>query len=506
MVRKFWVPLALLALMSGPVTAQTGAPDARAVLQAADGAMGASNLRSIQYSGTGYITSPGQSYTAALNDTWPRFDLTYTRTIDYDTHSYREEQLRVQGTWPLRGGGFRPITGERRQVELVSGNYAWDLDAQNQPVAELNDVELRQMEIILTPHGFIKAALAAPDARVHVQIENSRTTRTVNIVTFNALGKYPTNAWFNQDNLLVRTQTWLPHQLLGDVYVETRYTNYQDFDGTMFPTDMHRSWGNPPHPGFELTIYDVQPNVAGAALQVPDAVRNAVAEPVLVVSEQLAPGVWFLGGGSHNSMAIEFQDYSVIIEGPQNDARGRAVIDETRRLIPGKPVRYVLNTHHHFDHSGGLRPFAADDIVVITHESNFNFYEGVIFDLRPRTLKTDALSLAPRQVHYVLVEDNTTLTNGDRTMEIVRVEDIDHAGDMLVAFLPEEGILVEADLFSARGGVPDRPPTNHELALYHTIKRQGWDVVQIVPIHGEPVSFADFLRLVGGPQQAAEAR
>jgi glyoxylase-like metal-dependent hydrolase (beta-lactamase superfamily II) len=493
MLKRVMAPLALLVLFSVPSEAQN-TPNVRAVLQAADRAMGASNLRSVQYTGTGYITQVGQSYTSALDDTWPRFDITYTRTIDYTTNSFREERVLRQGTWPNRGGGLpaRPLAGEARQQLFVSGNYAWQVNAQGQPAAQPAALEERQMEIILTPHGFIRTALAAPDATVHVQAESARTTRRVNIVTFKALGKYPVNGWFNEQNMLIHVQTWMPHPLLGDVYIETRYGGYQNRNGVMFPGDMHRSWGNPPHPGFELEISTVQANVA-ANITVPDAVRTATAQPMRVVSEQLAPGVWFLGGGSHHSVAVEFNNFAVIIEAPLNDERGNAVIAETRRLIPNKPIRWVVNTHHHFDHAGGLRPFGGEDIVVVTHESNFNFYEGVAFDLRPRVLKTDNLSIAPRQVHYVLVRDQHQITDGTRTMNIVHVEDLDHSADMLVVHLPQERLLIEADLFTPH---PPAAPTQGELALYHTVKRENMNVDRIIPLHGAPAPMADFLRIV----------
>src|SRR4051794_22516754 len=114
MLKRVAVSLALMVLFSLPGAAQNGAPSARAVLQAADRAMGASRVHSLQYTGSGYITVPGQSYPSALDDTWPRFDVTYTRTIDYDRKAYREDLVRRQGTWPVRGGGLpiRPLVGE----------------------------------------------------------------------------------------------------------------------------------------------------------------------------------------------------------------------------------------------------------------------------------------------------------------------------------------------------------------------------------------------------------
>src|SRR5712692_9590776 len=163
MTRKLLVVATLLAL-----TIATGdtlrAQDAQAVLRAAGQAMGAANVKTIQYSGTGMNAAVGQSYSP--QDDWPRFEVTrYARTIDYDAKSSREEFSRRQGNNPPRGGGGTPLQGEQQQVAIVRGNYAWNMDGQNavpqpgQYLAGISIPEFRQLDIVLTPHGFLKAAL-----------------------------------------------------------------------------------------------------------------------------------------------------------------------------------------------------------------------------------------------------------------------------------------------------------------------------------------------------------
>ena len=126
MAKRFWLSLSLAALMAGSAAAQ----DARSVLQAAATAMGVTNMKSIQYSGAGWQGMVGQNF--APDQDWPRVDLTsYTRTIDFDTMSSKEEYVRVQGNNPARGGGAGfPFLTEQRVTNFVSGNYAWTLNAQ----------------------------------------------------------------------------------------------------------------------------------------------------------------------------------------------------------------------------------------------------------------------------------------------------------------------------------------------------------------------------------------
>src|SRR5712671_7786612 len=161
MLRKLLVATALLVFVNTLL-----AQDARGVLQNAMKAMGAANVKTIQYSGTGWNAAVGQSFSP--QEDWPHFEVTrYTRTIDYDARSSREELTRRQGNNPPRGGGGTPLQGEQTQVALVSGNYAWNMEGEKavpQPSLYLAGVpvaEFRQLDILLTPYGFLKAAQAA---------------------------------------------------------------------------------------------------------------------------------------------------------------------------------------------------------------------------------------------------------------------------------------------------------------------------------------------------------
>ena len=129
--RRLFVLTVLMALAAGTAEAQ----DARAVLQAATKALGAENLKCVTYSGNGFVGLVGQQYD--LRDDWPRVDLmAYSRTINYDAKSSVEERTIRQGNYRPLGGGFQPIPGEQKTTQIVSGDRAWNLNAQGQPAPQ----------------------------------------------------------------------------------------------------------------------------------------------------------------------------------------------------------------------------------------------------------------------------------------------------------------------------------------------------------------------------------
>src|SRR5712692_7904840 len=318
-MRNVFVTLVAVSVL-GPAVEPAIAQNARALLQAADNAVGASKVNSIQYTGTGRISYLGQNFTTA--DDLPRVDLkSYSQTIDYGSKSAKEEMVRVQGNNPPRGGGAGfPITGEQSSTTLVSGNYAWNLNAQGQPQAQNDQAEVRQFMIWVTPHGFINAALADPNAAV-TDREFIGADRTLHVVGFTTMGKYRATGEFNAQNMLERVVTWIPNPVMGDMQVEIRYTNWKDVgNGIKAPFHIHMHQGD--HPLVRGMNYmdaqasDVKANVQNASLTVPDAVRTAAAPRVNIQTTKLADGVWLIAGGSHNSLAVEFKDFASIIEAP----------------------------------------------------------------------------------------------------------------------------------------------------------------------------------------------
>src|SRR5205823_2275798 len=355
------------------------------------------------------------------------------------------------------------------------------------------DAANRQLRLWLTPAAFIQAALADPNAAVTDRYF-ARQNRTVKVVAFTTkVCDRPQSQCtrrvtgeFNNDNLLERTITWFADPVMGDKMVEFRWSDYRDVGGGVkMAFHVHAHVGDHPlipggHNFLDLRVSDIKVNVADAAQAVPDAVRNA--PPVTtnrVVATTLAPGVVHMGGGSHNSIAVEFKDFVTVIEAPLDQQRSLAVIAEVKKTFPNKPIRYVVNTHNHFDHLGGIRTYVAEGATVITEDRNKDFYQKVVLAPQPRTLLPDRLSqrpfapTAPGQLMLQTFSDHYTISDGQQTIQLHTVEGLNHSDNMLIAYLPKEKIIVSADL----GGPPpvgSAPPANvsaNSIVLYRNIQR-----------------------------------
>src|SRR3989454_2532498 len=449
------------------------AKDANSVLNSAQSAMG--NPKSIQYSGAGMIVFCGQALAAGKE--WPRRNLTsYTRTINYDQKSSKEEMSFAQ-----------PVFGGQQQNAEVNGDKAWNVGA-NGPVPQPAAAEERQLQIWLTPHGFIKGALAAGNSTLKDGDAGSH------MITFSALGKYTVTATIDTNNMVTKVETIESNPVLGDMSVVATYSDYKDFSGVKFPSRIVQTQGE--FPVWELTINTVQPNVP-ADLAVPDNVQSATAPPVKVDTAKLSDGVWFLSGGTHHSLVVEFPDYITVIEAPLNEERSLAVITEAKKLVPNKPIKYLISTHHHFDHSGGLRTYVAEGATIVTHESNKAYFEKTF--QAPATLVLDMQAKSPKPATIEGVTDKWVVTNGKKSLEVYATQGDTHTDELLVVYLPAQRILVEADSYSP--GPPNAPlpsavPPN-AATLYNNIQRLKLNVATIAPIHGRgPVPMSEFMKFI----------
>ena len=470
-------------LLPGGVMAQ----DAKAVVERAIQATGSAGLTSITYSGVAANANFGQSRTISfgLASTSIR---SYTRTIDFSQPASRATGATLP---PAPRGGPPPQPGTFDQ-SIGPANPAW----------------AQQLQIWVTPWGFLRGA-AARNATVR-----SRKIDGVNynVVTWSPEQKAPSGqsyrlvGYINDGNTVERVETWVEHPILGDMHVEFSYTSYQDFGGLKVPMRISQK-----QVGMETFVASINaaqanpPNLsqlmsAPAAATPAGAGRGggAAQSPPAVASEKLADGVYRITGG-YVALAVELKDYVVVLEGGQSEARGLAILAETKRLIPGKRIRYVVNTHPHFDHAGGLGPFAAEGITILTDDNNKYFLTQALSS--PRTLVGDTLAKSGKKPKVEGVVEKMVIKDDTRTIELHHITDLEHSDGMLIAYLPKERILFSADFNMPAQGQPASPSI---ATLVENIERLQLDFETHVLVHApnpdRRMTKADLLALAKGGQ------
>lgn len=482
MRKAWWIPVAMVLFST---CARTGP---RATLEAAAEAMGANDLNSIEYSGSG--TSYGYQQSPSPGGPWPRFNTrTYVVGIDYTKPAMRVEQTRSQAEHPPAGGAGQPMAGEIRQIQLVNGRHAWNESGMDASPA-MGAVTERVRQLWKTPHGIVKAALANPATAVNgkeltFEIEGEKVTATL-----------------NRDNLVERVTTLVDSPVLGDTPIVITYSDYVDYGGVKFPSRIVETTDE--FPTLDIKVGDVTPN-AGLALAVPANVQQAQAPPPsdparlpTVQAEKLAAGVWYLDASTYHSVAVEFKDHIVMFEAPSSEQRTIAVNEWVRKTIPDKPIKYVVNTHHHFDHSGGLRAYVAEGIPIITHEGNKAYYERVW--ARPRTINPDRLAKSPKEPVFETMTDRKVLTDGSRTLELRLVQGNGHTPYVIMGYLPKERIVMYGDMYNPPPGDDPRDPTRtNEFAinLHENLEKLKPKPVTLAPIHGRVVPYTNLKKAIG---------
>ena len=476
MAKKLLSAVALSAtlLWAAPVQAQ----DAAGVIAAASRAMGVETLKTIDYSATGFDFALGQS--GVPGGPWPRFiNKTYRRQVNFETLSSKVDRIRMQGENPPFGGGNQPIQGEQAQSQTI-------IVAQGTPWVQA-------LELYMLPQGFLKAAAT--------RTPTLEKQGTVNVISFRGDNGAQVRGYINAQNQAERVATMIDNAVMGDTPFEAVYLDYRTVNGVQWPMQIIQRTGG--YPTFDLRLSDVKVNapvdIQAAAPAGGGGGGGGGGQQGVPVTE-LAPGVLLFNSG-YAVMAFDMGDHLLFLEPGNSEQRALQVIAEAKRRFPNKPVRYVVNTHTHFDHSSGLRAFVAEGATILTHEMNRGYVEELM--RRQHTLAPDAQQKAPQPIKVEAVGDRKTITGNGHTIELYRMTEFGHHPAMLMAYLPQLKILYEADGYNA-GAADARPPATpspYHLALLANVQRLNLQVDRVIPVHypadDRVVTLAEIRRMVG---------
>jgi len=453
------------------------AQDAKITITSAQKALG--DVKSITYSGSAKDVSFQQ---CGANETQmtcqgthdPMRPITnYVRVIDLTAPASRH----TGATNNIGAGGSTVVT---------KGTLFQQVTPQQADVAQ---PWAGSVEFYLTPWGFLKGAAEnnATAARRRVDGKNYTVLTWSPTVKAPSGKSYVINGYLNDQNQVDRVETWLGDNIMGDMQILATYSGWKDFGGgAIAPAKIVQTRGG--WPFFEVDVTAAKanpPDLATLALAPAPAARGGgpggapgggagraggapPAPPAMMVTtEKLGDGLYRLttGAGSYDSVIVEFKDHVMMLEAGQSEARAVAYVAETKKLFPNKPIRYVMNTHPHSDHTGGLPTLVAEGATIITQKNNAAFLDKALNT--PRTLMTDTLAKNPKKAKIETVDEKKIYSDGTRTVEMYHIYPAPHSNGLMVAYIPKEKILFQGD-FSV---TPGEPANDHVKALVPALEK-----------------------------------
>jgi len=478
------------------LSANAMAQDAKAVIASAQKALG--DPKSITYSGSAkdvaFQQCGANSTAMACQGTHDpmRPINNYVRVIDLTAPASRQtgatNNIGPGGSTALTPGMmFQQVTPQQADVSQPWNN---------------------SLDFYITPWGFLKGA-AEHNATVH---RGKADGKNYTVLTWSPVVKAPSgklyivNGYVSDKNTVDRVETWLGENIMGDMHIVATYTGWKDFGGgAMAPSKIVQTRGGWP-------FFDV--DVTGAKVNPPDVATLVPAPPpaagrggagggapggappaLTVTTEKLGDGLYRLttGAGSYDSLIVEFKNYVMMLEAGQSEARALAYVAETKKLMPNKPIRYVMNTHPHSDHTGGLPVLVAEGATIITQKNNEAFLGKALNT--PRTLLNDTLAKSQKKAKIEAVAEKKIYSDGSRIVEVYHVAPVPHTNGMLIAFIPREKVLLQGDFTVT----PGQPANDHVKALAPILEKMNLDFDRYIPVHAAaaPQTKADFFKTVG---------
>ena len=482
--------LALGVLSLSFVCASAMAQDAKTVIADAQKALG--NPTSITYSGSAKDVSFQQCGANATQMVCQgthdpmRPIASYVRVIDLTAPTTRQT-------------GTTNNIGPGGSTTVAPGTFFQQVTAEQ---ANLSQPWAQSLDLYLTPWGFLKGAAANNATATRKRTDGKQYT----VLSWSPAVKAPSgksytiNGYVSDKNYVERVETWVGDNIMGDMHVLATYSGWKDFGGTTAPARIVQTRGG--WPFFEVEVASAKANPSDLdSLAPPPANRPAGPPPggplaaLNVTTEKLGDGLWRLttGAGSYDSLVVEFKDYVMMLEAGQSVARGSAYIAETKKLVPNKPIRYVMNTHPHSDHTGGLPALVAEGATIVTQRNNRDFLEGALNT--PRTLLDDVLAKNPKRARVEAVSAKKVYSDGTRVVEMYHIYPAPHSNGLLVAYIPKEKILFQGD-FSV---TPGQPANDHVKALVPVLEKLNLDFDRYINVHAPatPQTKADVWKAVG---------
>ena len=401
----------------------------------------------------------------------------------------------------FRGGD--PYWG--RQVLTDKSGFTLDLTTNvAYPIASSAVASRARSNQRLFPHLLLQEALSR--AGTLRWMGDGTEGRQEQVITFADVAGSQIALYFDgRTHLLTKFENLGDDPVFGDVVWELCFSNYREVAGLKVPTSVIVKYAG--EIISDLTYVDIKVNTRPAAevFQVPNGFEQGP-ETLGSLSPnvtKLAEGVYFVNGMSggavwfYSQLLVAFKDYVLVVESPLNNGVSQAVIAKIKELIPGKPIRYLVPTHYHFDHLGGVRGYLAEGATVVTTPGNKALIERIAE--APHTIRPDTFSLSGRKPLIEILTGKKVFSDGERTVELYNLGPGPHAEEMIIAYLPQEKIVFVSDLCMPRikGRIP--PPSQTNVDFAEKIRKLNLQIQTIANGHGWIGTMAEFRNALERP-------
>jgi hypothetical protein len=507
MAMRFRVALSV-SVLTATVVASTlwaGAQQRQAedvIKLAAQALGGAGRLRSVKtiavagYGETAYMNGGG-NISAAVNAPQKWISVPeYEKTLDLEHRRMRVRQRNHQNFVFAGAAGY--LGGANAATAYLDGDVAYNGGPNGRLVRATDQAAgARRLDMMNNPVALVRAALDRPAAVSNPRTESPWQVADITLQT----GEKLTLA-ITAGSGLPAWVRWTAHdENLGDVTFRTTFTGYLPVKGVMLPM------------GYQ-TVIDFR-NVVQNKIYVD---RNTVDEPIddlsapadvrsapaprppapSVEATPVSQGVWLLHGtGGANAILFEFADHLTMFEAPSSQPWTRSLIDRARATVPAKPLTELVVSHHHFDHTGGIRQAMAEGLTIVAHKGTEGLFREIA--LRKGTIAPDALGPTPKPLKFRAVDDHLQLKDASMQVDLYHVVSNSHMAEGLFAYVPKDRLVVQGDFFDVGWELYWWQNTYADNIAYRNLQ-----VDTDVPVHGRVVPMTQVLQDIRRMTKAAE--
>lgn len=300
----------------------------------------------------------------------------------------------------------------------------------------------------------------------------------------------------SETNLLTKIQQPTDDPIQGDSVFETVYGDWRQAGKVMLPYRYTDRLNGSVFQDVKISSMQFDTKPADSLFAMPDGLAKLEPPAQIPTVKKIGEDAYALLG-TYNSMFVVFKDYVLVVEAGASNLYTNACIAEIKKIAPDKPIRYLVSTHFHFDHVSGVRRYIAEGATIVTTSSAKTIIERAA--AASHMMRPDMLSRQPRSPVIETFTNKRVFEDGTHRLELYEFQN-PHCGEMIVAYLPKEKILFEADMLDL--DIPEDGTAaagNDTADLADKLQKLGLQVETIIPVHGG-------MGTIGDLQKALAAR